>query len=292
MPHSKIGNLYIIQEREFIYKNESIYKMGRTGNLAKRICNYPKESIVHFAIHSKNLIYDENEIYNIFCIKFKARRDIGKEYFEGNIKEMIYTMTKYILEDAILPKTKEDQKEEENIKLEEKIIKLEEENIKLEEKIIKKDVTIVIMEFFDTYRIQFSKKIIKSKDIYQKLIDWIEIKKYDIFISHTEMTKDLINIYKITAKTHYFKDGVEQVLVFPNLTETENIIENKHIEYNNIKKPYTCICCGYKTSHKPSMYNHFYKKTKHCPKLINDIELTDEIKEYILHNRIYKTQII
>ena len=279
MPHSKIGNLYIIQEREFIDKNESIYKIGRTGNLAKRICNYPKESIVHFAIHSKNLIYDENEICNIFYIKFKARRDIGKEYFEGNIKEMIYTMTKYILEDAILPvKTKEDQKEE--------------ENIKLEEKIIKKNVTIVIMEFLDTYRIQFSKKIIKSKDIYQKLIDWIEIKKYDIFISHTEMTKDLINIYKITAKTHYFKDGVEQALVFPNLTETENIIENKHIEYNNIKKPYTCICCGYKTSHKPSMYNHFYKKTKHCPKLINDIELTDEIKQYILHNRIYKTQII
>ena len=30
MSHNKIGNLYIIQEREFVDKNEDIYKIGRT----------------------------------------------------------------------------------------------------------------------------------------------------------------------------------------------------------------------------------------------------------------------
>jgi hypothetical protein len=39
-----ICNFYIIQEREFVNKNEGIYKIGRTSNLAKRICDYPKGS--------------------------------------------------------------------------------------------------------------------------------------------------------------------------------------------------------------------------------------------------------
>jgi hypothetical protein len=35
------------------------------------------------------------------------------------------------------------------------------------------------------------------------------------------------------------------------------------------------------------MYNHFYRKNKPCPKSINNIELTNEIKEHILLNKIY-----
>ena len=218
MSHNKIGNLYIIQEREFLHKNEDLYKIGRTGNLAKRICDYPKGSIVHFAIHSKNLIYDENEIYNIFCIKFKARPDIGKEYFEGNIRVMSDTISKYIYEDAILP------------------VNTIEDEIKIEAKIIKKDVTIVIMEFLDTYRTELSEKIIKSKDVYQKLIDWVEIKKYAMFISHTKMTRDLIKIYNITAKTHRFEDGVDQALIFPNLLHIEIMKNSENVEVDPILK--------------------------------------------------------
>jgi hypothetical protein len=51
---------------------------------------------------------------------------------------------------------------------------------------------------------------------------------------------------------------------------------------------YECPCCGYQTIHKNDMRRHLYNKMKQCPKLLHDIELTDEIKEYILQNRIYK----
>ena len=52
-------------------------------------------------------------------------------------------------------------------------------------------------------------------------------------------------------------------------------------------KPYTCVRCGYNSNKKSNITNHFKRKTE-CPGSENLIELTDEIKEHILKNRIYK----
>jgi hypothetical protein len=52
--------------------------------------------------------------------------------------------------------------------------------------------------------------------------------------------------------------------------------------------PYTCIRCNYKTKDKYHMRNHLFKRQKKCPGTLNKIELTDEIKNDILENRIYK----
>ncbi len=51
--------------------------------------------------------------------------------------------------------------------------------------------------------------------------------------------------------------------------------------------PYTCIRCGYNTILKGNIKTHFNRKNI-CPALENNIELTIEIKEFILTNRIYK----
>lgn len=58
-----------------------------------------------------------------------------------------------------------------------------------------------------------------------------------------------------------------------------------------IEQPYVCIACGYNTDSKGAMRRHFgigNDRKKPCPKIANDIELTPEIKEYILANRIYR----
>ena len=57
------------------------------------------------------------------------------------------------------------------------------------------------------------------------------------------------------------------------------------------KEPYACICCGYTTHLKNDMKRHLYIGKKPCPKILNDIELTDEIKDYILTNRVYHINI-
>ena len=49
--------------------------------------------------------------------------------------------------------------------------------------------------------------------------------------------------------------------------------------------PYTCCKCDYQTNHRGSMINHF-KRKKPCPN-INNIELTDAIKQTILDCRMY-----
>lgn len=54
------------------------------------------------------------------------------------------------------------------------------------------------------------------------------------------------------------------------------------------KEPYCCIRCGYNTVQKNHIYKHLYLLKKTCPATKNLIELTDEIKQHILDNRIYK----
>lgn len=53
------------------------------------------------------------------------------------------------------------------------------------------------------------------------------------------------------------------------------------------KHPYTCPRCGYVAKQKSHMNKHLYELKKPCPATHQDIELTDEIKQYILNNRVY-----
>lgn len=50
---------------------------------------------------------------------------------------------------------------------------------------------------------------------------------------------------------------------------------------------YKCPRCSYKTPQKSNMRRHLYELKIICPACTLDIELTDEIKEYILLNRVW-----
>jgi hypothetical protein len=54
------------------------------------------------------------------------------------------------------------------------------------------------------------------------------------------------------------------------------------------KKPYTCPRCDYKTNDKRNMRRHLYKLKKKCQATKNNIELTEEIKQITLTDRIYR----
>ena len=54
------------------------------------------------------------------------------------------------------------------------------------------------------------------------------------------------------------------------------------------RPPYQCIRCNYTTANKGHIQFHLFKLITTCPCLLNDIELTDEIKNYIIKNRTWR----
>lgn len=81
--------VYLLKVREFIKSDENIYKIGRTSKgCNKRMTQYPKGSMVFDIIKVIDAKICENEIKRIFNSKFKQRKDIGTEYYEGNVTDM------------------------------------------------------------------------------------------------------------------------------------------------------------------------------------------------------------
>lgn len=90
----EFGTIYLLQEREFINKNENVYKIGMTRHEPnKRLSKYPKNSQLFLAVACKNenTCDIENELINKFknMSQIVQRNDIGNEYFQGNINLMM-----------------------------------------------------------------------------------------------------------------------------------------------------------------------------------------------------------
>lgn len=56
---------------------------------------------------------------------------------------------------------------------------------------------------------------------------------------------------------------------------------------HSVSEDYLCPRCGYKTHHKSAMRMHFYDRVKVCTATLKDVALTQEVKEYVLANKIY-----
>jgi len=82
------------------------------------------------------------------------------------------------------------------------------------------------------------------------------------------------------------------IKLYKNINREDNkfifIIKDNKFKYNMTKKDkYACPRCGFNSNNKNHMRNHLYNLKKICPATKNNIEFTNEIKEYILNNRIY-----
>lgn len=82
--------IYLLQEREFVKTNELIYKIGKTKKEHyTRFNQYPNGSILLLHIKCDDCDCNEKDIIRLFKTKYKHRKEIGNEYFEGNFKEMM-----------------------------------------------------------------------------------------------------------------------------------------------------------------------------------------------------------
>ena len=86
------GYIYAIILREFIKTKESIIKVGRSQNVFERRADYPKSSKMLFACFVSDCKMAEKLVLQVLKSRFIVRSDIGLEYFEGNINEIITTV--------------------------------------------------------------------------------------------------------------------------------------------------------------------------------------------------------
>lgn len=103
--------IYLIQTREFIKTNEPVYKIGKTTQAGmNRMKQYPKGSRIILFMKCKNCHDLERIIKEKFIKKYRIRRDIGSEYFEGDEEQMYWTIIHLLIKENI--KTDENSDEE------------------------------------------------------------------------------------------------------------------------------------------------------------------------------------
>lgn len=95
--NSKMG-VYVIWTREFMRNKEQIYKVGRTSNLKERLNNYGKGSVVLFYQETSQNVRAESKCLEICRLKFQQRTEFGKEYFEGNVNEIIRALSHVLVD--------------------------------------------------------------------------------------------------------------------------------------------------------------------------------------------------
>ena len=89
--------IYLLQEREFIKTDENIYKIGKTTQEPlKRMSQYPKGSKILLILCVDDCHQSEKKMLQIFDKKFNQRKDIGREYYSGNVVLMINTIIQNI----------------------------------------------------------------------------------------------------------------------------------------------------------------------------------------------------
>lgn len=94
--------IYLIREREFLLRNEPVYKIGRGEQDADRVIKrvakgYKKGSEIWLTIRCPILQYKdvETSLKNTFRQRFSTHGD-GSEYFQGNPREMIKIITEVV----------------------------------------------------------------------------------------------------------------------------------------------------------------------------------------------------
>ncbi len=96
----KPNYIYLLIEREFVNLKMLIYKVGKSKQEnTKRFKQYPKGSILYYQRICNDCDKLEKEIIKKFKIEFKQVKDIGNEYFEGNVNKMINIINEIINEE-------------------------------------------------------------------------------------------------------------------------------------------------------------------------------------------------
>ncbi len=223
----KEGYFYIVQEREFLGTNN--YKIGRTSDVEDRLRGYSKNSKLIYSIKVDDQNEVESMLIEIFKDKFIQKREYGREYFEGDINEMIQEVELYIqfknkygkyithsitimLKKIINVKSK-NKKNNENKVLKNKVLK----NKVLKNTVIENTVienTVAENTVLENTVIEY--KVLENTVVENKVVE--------------NTVEENIVIENIVEENTVIENIVEENTVIENIVEENTFIENKDLE--------------------------------------------------------------
>ena len=153
MTTNKIDYIYLIHTREFYNHNELIYKIGKTTKLNYcRFNQYPNGSVLLCQIVCNDCDICETKLLKHFKSKYKQRKEIGTEYFEGDYTQMIADIFNIVSTNNDVKKI--DTKEEIQLKI-----------IEQKKKIVKENTILENIKILEAQQIEISKQIEEAKKI-------------------------------------------------------------------------------------------------------------------------------
>ena len=90
------GYIYLLHLQFHLVNGENTFKIGRTKSVATRIKQYPRNAHILCTIFVPDMIQAEYEIIAIFHKHFEHRKDIGAEFFRGDVAKMIRIIGSYL----------------------------------------------------------------------------------------------------------------------------------------------------------------------------------------------------
>ena len=186
-----MGTLYLIHVREFLNKGENVFKVGRTENLTQRMSQYPKGSKLLFCMDAIDCRKAENEVISILAQDFKLRRDLGREYIEGDLERIIETIYQYIKHHNHTP---------------------------LPTTLMQQDPSELISAFIDELHAatDLSCKLLKGKEFHKQFQQWLDNKYYNVDIKHALYLRILRKIYGVREVVASFDSKPEFCVQFPS----------------------------------------------------------------------------
>lgn len=189
------GYIYLVLQREFINNQNHVYKFGRSHDASKRIKQYSRGSVcVYLSYVNEYKLVGQNLIAKL-AEKFTQRKDIGTEYFEGPLHELIITISEYIISS--------NQQNGLNLTFENK-----------KQKVLM-NTDLCICDFYNKKKKKYINRVrVKSPDVYKDFHKWLQFNDIQINVSHKKFITLLKEMFNVQYEYHQFPDGLCASLLF------------------------------------------------------------------------------
>lgn len=239
--------IYLLRTREFVTANQNVYKIGRTNQThTNRFKQYPKGSELILQYSCKDCIACEKGLLYIFRVNYIKRKDIGSEYFEGDVISMKRDIHNFI------------DNEQDNVINTNELIKAADEKAKLEKRAEKEELAKQAkLELEKQLELEKTAELAKQEEINKE----VELARQAELAKQEELDKEVklkiqeqleIQLNKQSKITELYKKENQIKL------KNNQVITSQNLE-NILKPEIFCERCGMDFKSRKTLIRHLEK---------------------------------